>query len=432
MSPESRPYAFRFMRAIVVLLLLLTAALNVSSTAQAAEGRCLRFGTQKGARALVVARAGVDVRAAVLRGRQDGKGAIVVSPSRRPCALAFWVSREGLLTVPAWTGSIRSDATRIDGLVAAADVADAVRGREVLHPGGDADVAELRARLDRTDDRRFAARLTLVAILLGLALVAPRRAIVAAPAAIAAALVLSALGWTSVVAFAALTLLGSLAPVRALWVFFSGFLIVLALSPETQALALLGPHPEKGGRFYGVTNELETLLLAPALVLGLAAAPLVIVLVAWSRAGADGGGALVFLSSYAWLAAGRVTSNRLLVGAAAAAGIVAIGLLLVGIDAATGGSSHVTQTIGDGPGAVLDALTHRWSTSWDDATATPARTALNVVLLAALAGLAMLRPRKRLLDAFLVGIGVSLLVNDTPHDVLLWGSLQALALRRSG
>jgi len=44
----------------------------------------------------------------------------------------------------------------------------------------------------------------------------------------------------------------------------------------------------------------------------------------------------------------------------------------------------------------------------------------------------MLRPRKRLLDAFLVGIGVSLLVNDTPHDVLLWGSLQALALRRSG
>src|SRR5215213_11390589 len=77
-SPESRPYAFRFMRAIVVLLLLLTAALNVSSTAQAAEGRCLRFGTQKGAQALVVARAGVDVRAAVLRGRQDGKGAIVV------------------------------------------------------------------------------------------------------------------------------------------------------------------------------------------------------------------------------------------------------------------------------------------------------------------------------------------------------------------
>src|SRR5215213_2747043 len=426
-SPASRPYAFLFMRAIVVLLLLLTAGLNFSSTARAADGRCLRFGNQKGARALVVARPGVDVRAAVMRGRQDGKGPVVVRPSRTGCRLVFWVSRDGVLTVPGWKGVIRSDSTRIDGLVAAADVADAVGGSDVLRPGGDADVPKLRARLERTHDKRFAARLTLVAILLGLALVAPRRALVAGPAAIGAALLLSALGWTSVVAFAALTLLGSLAPVRTLWLFFGAFLVVLALSPETQALALLGPHPENGGRFYGVTNETETLLLAPALLLGVAAAPLVIVVVAWSRAGADGGGALVFLSSYAWLAAGRVTSNRLLLGIGAAAGLV-----LVGIDAATGGSSHVTRTIGDGPGAVWDALTHRSSSSWDDATATPARTALNVALLAGLAWLATLAPRRRLLDAFLVGIAVSLVVNDTPHDVLLWGSLQALAVRRAG
>src|SRR5215208_6368128 len=407
-SPASRPYAFLFMRAIVVLLLLLTAGLNFSSTARAADGRCLRFGNQKGARALVVARPGLDVRAAVMRGRQDGKGPVVVRPSRTGCRLVFWVSRDGVLTVPGWKGVIRSDSTRIDGLVAAADVADAVGGSDVLRPGGDADMPKLRARLERTHDKRFAARLTLVALLL------------------------SAFGWTSVVAFAALTVLGSLAPVRALWLFFGAFLVVLALSPETQALALLGPHPENGGRFYGVTNETETLLLAPALLLGVAAAPLVIVVVAWSRAGADGGGALVFLSSYAWLAAGRVTSNRLLLGIGAAAGIVAAGLVLVGIDAATGGSSHVTRTIGDGPGAVWDALTHRSSSSWDDATATPARTALNVALLAGLAWLATLTPRRRLLDAFLVGIAVSLVVNDTPHDVLLWGSLQALALRRAG
>src|SRR5215218_3627232 len=336
-SPASRPYAFLFMRAIVVLLLLLTAGLNFSSTARAADGRCLRFGNQKGARALVVARPGVDVRAAVMRGRQDGKGPVVVRPSPTGCRLVFWVSRDGVLTVPRWKGVIRSDSTRIDGLVAAADVADAVGGSDVLRPGDDADVPKLRARLERTHDKRFAARLTLVAILLGLALVAPRRALVAGPAAVAAALLLSALGWTSVV-------------------FFGAYLLVLAVSPETQSLALLGPHPENGGRFYGVTNETETLLLAPALLLGLAAAPLVIVVVAWSRAGADGGGALVFLSSYAWLAAGRVTSNRLLLGIGAAAGIVAAGLVLVGIDAATGGSSHVTRTIGDGPGAVWDAF----------------------------------------------------------------------------
>src|SRR5215217_5190693 len=158
-SPESRPYAFRFMRAIVVLLLLLTAGLNVASTAQAADGRCLRFGSEKdGARALVVARPGVDVRAAVMRGRQDGKGPVVVRPSRTGCRLVFWVSRDGVLTVPGWKGVIRSDSTRIDGLVAAADVADAVGGSDVLRPGGDADVPKLRARLERTHDKRFAAR----------------------------------------------------------------------------------------------------------------------------------------------------------------------------------------------------------------------------------------------------------------------------------
>jgi hypothetical protein len=420
------------MRAIVVLLLLLTAGLNFASTAQAADGRCLRFGNQKGAHALVVVRPGVDVREAVMRGRQDGTGPVVVRPSRTGCRLVFWVSRDGTLTVPRWTGAIRSDSTRIDGLVAAADVADAVRGSDVLRPGGDANVSALAARLEHAHDKRFAARLTLVAILLALALVAPRRALVAGPAATAAALLLSALGWTSVVVFAALTLLGSLAPVRALWLFFGAYLLVLAVSPETQALAMLGPHPENGGRFYGVTNETETLLLAPALLLGLAAAPVVIVVVAWSRAGADGGGALVFLSSYAWLAVRRVTSNRHVVAVGAAAGIVALALVLVGVDAATGGSSHVTRTIGDGPGAVWHAFTHRWSASWHDATATPARTALNVMLLGGLVSLAALRPRQRLLDAFLVGIAVSLVVNDTPHDVLLWGSLQALALRRAG
>jgi hypothetical protein len=118
------------------------------------------------------------------------------------------------------------------------------------------------------------------------------------------------------------------------------------------------------------------------------------------------------------------------VGAAVA--IVAVVLAFFALDAVTGGSSHVTKTVGDGPGAVWDALAHRWSVSWHDATATTARTILDVILLAALVWIATRSPRRRLLDAFLVGIAVSLVVNDTPHDVLLFGSLQALALRRAG
>ena len=50
--------------------------------------------------------------------------------------------------------------------------------------------------------------------------------------------------------------------------FLVAFLVVLAASPETDSLAAIGPHPDGGGRFYGVTNQVETLLLAPALAAG--------------------------------------------------------------------------------------------------------------------------------------------------------------------
>jgi hypothetical protein len=334
---------------------------------------------------------------------------------------AFDLSNSGTTTAPPFDQSLLR---KIRGLP---DVADAVGGADVLHPGGRTNLPRLEERLDRTHHQRIRVRIGLAAILIALALAAPRRAIVAGPAAIAAALVLSAFGSTSVVLFVLLTLLGTLAPLRALWLFFAAYLVVLVASPETQSLALLGPHPEAGGRFYGLTNELETLLLAPALVLGLAAAPLVILLVAWSRAGADGGGAVVFLGAYAVLALG-LSARRLTVAAGIA---VAAALALVGIDAATGGSSHVTKTVGDGPDAVWDAVTHRWSVAWHGATATPGRALLNLVLLAGLVWVAAQRPRHRVLDAFLVGVAVSLAVNDTPQDVLLWGALQGVALRRS-
>ena len=51
-------------------------------------------------------------------------------------------------------------------------------------------------------------------------------------------------------------------------------------------------------------------------------------------------------------------------------------------------------------------------------------------------GLALLRPRLAVLDALLVGLAVSLLVNDTPTDIAGLGALSALVLwvwlRRSG
>src|SRR4051794_7711427 len=328
--PASRPYDLRFMAWIVGMPLLLLIALNAPSTAHASSG-CTRLGwSPGGAHGLVALRPGE--RLVVCTGAVVG--------GLRP------------VTVPGLHGSLRSGETRVDGLVGGQALATGdVRG------GGTADVRRLRARLETTRDNAMRLRVVLATILIALAVFAPRRAVVGGAAAVAAALILSAFGSTSLTLFALLTLVGSLAPWRALWLFFAASLVVLVVSPETQALALLGPHPWGGGRFYGISNELETLLLAPALVLGLAAAPLVLLTVGWSRAGADGGGLLVLLAAYARL----VPRPR-----AAAAGVVALALLFVAVDAATGGSSHVTHSVLHGN--VFHDLWHRWGVSWHGAT----------------------------------------------------------------
>src|SRR5581483_7285855 len=76
-----------------------------------------------------------------------------------------------------------------------------------------------------------------------------------------------------------------------------------------------------------------------------------------SRAGADGGGIVVFLAAFAVLASRlyrmRWTWRR---AAAAAVGGAAAVAALVGIDAATGGSSHVTHAFRRGPVSLAEDL----------------------------------------------------------------------------
>ena len=377
------------------MLLMLLLALNPASIAQAATG-CVRPGwTSAGAQGLAALRPGERVPTC--------GGAVLSGPRLAP------------VTVAGLRGVLRSSETRVDGLVGA----HALTGGD-LRGGGHADLLRLRERLETTRDNAMRLRVALATILIALALFAPRRAVMGGPAAIAAALVLSALGWTSLPLFALLTLAGAFAPWRALWLFFAAYLVVLVASPETQSLALLGPHPWGGGRFYGISNELETLLLAPALVLGLAAAPLVLLTIGWSRAGADGGGLLVYLAAYARL----VPRPRL-----AAAGVIALAVLFVAVDAATGGSSHVTHSVLHGN--VFHDLAHRWRTSWHGVTGGWGRAIVSLLCIAALAVVATRRPRKPLVDAFLIGIAVSLVANDTPQDVLFWGAISGVALRRA-
>jgi uncharacterized membrane protein YozB (DUF420 family) len=321
---------------------------------------------------------------------------------------------------PGWSGTVGSPETRVDGLVGSTQL-----GNGDLHGGGNADLAQLKSRLDRTRTSVLHTRILLAAILIALALFAPRRAVGAGAAAVTAALVLSAFGSTSLTLLALLTLVGSFAPRRALWVFFATYLVVLVVSPETQSLALLGPHPWGAGRFYGITNEIETLLLAPALVLGAVAAPLTLLTFGWSRAGSDGGGVLVLLASYGVLLLG-VSPRRLAVAGAVA---IAAGLAFVGVDAATGGSSHVTHAVLHG--GLPHDVWHRWVVSWHGATGSWGRTLVCALCVAALAWVATRRPRARIVDAFLVGIVVSLVANDTPQDVLFWGAISGVGLRRA-
>jgi hypothetical protein len=407
-SPASRPYDLRFMLLIVGLASGVLLALNAPSTAQAAT-RCIVAGTHAGgARGFVVARP----HHAVLEH---------VTVSARPCTTTVWVDPRGgplhavSVVGPGWTGTIRSHATRVDGLIGAPQLASGdFRG------GGNANLERLEQRLETTRHSTTRVRILLAAILILLALLAPRRAVMAAASAIAAAILLSLAGWTSLTLFVLLTLLGALLPWRALWLFFAAYLLVLLVSPETQALALLGPHPWGAGRFYGISNELETLLLAPALVLGLAAAPLTLLTVGWSRAGGDGGGLLVLLGAYASL----VSHRRAAIG-----GAIVLAVLFVLVDAATGGSNHVTHAVLHG--GLPHDLWHRWSVSWHGATRTWGRVVLCLGCIAALGWVGRRQPRSQLVDAFLIAILVSLVANDTPQDVLLWGAITGVGLRRA-
>ncbi len=343
---------------------------------------------------------------------------------------------------PGYSGLLTSTATRIPGLVSIRDL-DRLSSQPNANPR--ATLERLDRRLHQAHDARNGGILVVMfsgLVLAGLALLfrsawLARAGVLSIPAALSAALLISALGGSrpaaTITALAVLTVAGALGLARlplpaVVTGFLALYLVVLAAWPEVNALAIVGPHPDGGGRFYGITNEVETLLLAPVLVAATAwlwpVAALALANMAWSKAGADGGGILVFAVGLATLRlrlAGRALTVRRV--AVVVLFAVALGLALVGIDAALGGSSHVDRAVGGGPVHVLGQLGHRLRVSWDGV----ARTWYSA-LIAGLTGgacviFAFLRPRVAALDALLVALAVSLLVNDSAVDVFGFGAL---------
>ena len=361
-------------------------------------------------------------------------------------------------------GILLSSSTHIPGLVSIADVAPTVRALARGHEpvltsraatDAPAEVAEMNARLDAAHHARKKSTRALIGLVFGFAALAwalrsatfARAALIAVPAMVLASTIASELHvehripwWSGAIAFALtlpLALWGQTTGrfALALAAVLVAYAVFLGAASSTVSLAALGPHPEGGGRYYGLTNQIETLLLGPALVLGaLVELPLLavvaagsLVVVAWSRLGADGGGLIVYAAGFAALSLLRVRLTAARVAAAAAA-VVALALGLVGLDALTGGSSHVTHAVGEGPGALIDDLGHRLHLSWRGIVNKTDHLEIALLSLGTLVVLALLRPRSHALDALLVALAVSLLVNDSGFDVLRFGALVAIAV----
>ena len=410
------------------------------------------------------------VQNALLGGKPGGRIEAVVTSGPAPPGPAVYVTLPspgthsnttryfvGIAAPGFRRGILTSDSTRIRGLVSLPDITKAAvalaRGTKPdirVVSGSRDDLTRLDQRLRRVHHVR-GWTLTIVALtLLALALVWPRAGVVFGAAAVTVGLWLE---WTGTTRFWEVLVWMSLAPaalaylvtLRLRWLpyavtaFFAAFLLVLALRPEAHALAVLGARPDGGGRFYGIGNQIETLLLPPLLAAcfigGLAwLAPLgalSLVTVAWSKAGADGGGLLVYAAALAVLllrlGPTRVTWRRAVLAGAC---VIALAFAVVGIDAALGGSSHVTHAVGGGPGSLSGDFAHRLHLSWASATKSAYTILLFLASLALLVWIGTRKPRRATVDAMLVALAVSLLVNDTPVDVIGLGALGCLALFR--
>jgi hypothetical protein len=482
---------------IVALGLAVTAPLTAAAAAPServavivAPASSAVFRSPRAAHGLLVVGAGSTVtRRAALANLLAGKlgqsnigaglpgGKPAISLARRPARVTFYVAlpppgrhhnvrRYPIAVVgPGYRGLLTDTSTRLPGLVSIANVAPSAKAlasgeRPRIRSTAESDPLARLARFDRRLDQAHATRDAMSGVIAGLVLVlallwfathapALARATFLAPGAlVAAAVALSAAGvaspWTvgtavGLIGAAAALAGGAFLPPRlplavGLAALFAFLFAVMWARPEWNALAVIGPHPDGGGRFYGVTNEVETILLAPALVLGALAGALLVPVallvaagIAVSRIGADGGGLVVYLAGFLvlWIRLRHVPARRAL---AATAAVAAAAVLLVGIDAATGGSSHVTHAVGGGPGSLLGDLGHRLHLSVVSIGLTWNNALLFSFGIVALVLLALAKPRYAVLDAYLVAIAVSLLVNDTPTDVAGYGGLCALGI----
>jgi hypothetical protein len=481
-SPKSRPYPLRFMTRILALAVLVTAA--QAAPAAAVERRVvvvpgleladLRALESQGAVGLLVPDAGPETSAAralaalergevrnsllgddppgdrlieaeLAQGIPPGRVIVLGLPrgGTQPNDRRYPVAVLG----PGYRGLLTSDSTRIPGLVSIVDIAPTAldrEGRLRSQEAGDpvAELIELDEKITANREAKPAVLLVSLALLVALAVFLPAAVLPGFAAVLLANLALGIVGSTetwidvlTILIFVVAALPFSGLPLVAHGLLLAGvlaaYLIAMGVDDRWVALSPLGPT--QNARFYGLSNLLATLLLVPALAgaailgrkLGLwafgAVAALALVTVGGSRFGADGGGVIVLLVGFgvlAWRSFGL--TRRTAIAAAAAVAVLALAL-------AAGGESHVTDALRDGPAGLAGDFWRRLELSWLRATSGWGVGLLVGGGVAVLVFLA-LRERRPLLTAYLAALAVSLLVNDSPNDVIVAGLAGYLAL----
>lgn len=361
-----------------------------------------------------------------------------------------------VVVAPGYRGILVSDSTRIPGLVSIADIVPTALGEEdalasTPDPNAAATLADLDARIDDHNDSRVPAGILVGVVLLALALLWPSAGLLGFGAALLANLALGLAEvssfWPTVVVIGLAAAVGgpllalALRVDLAVGLFLAGivaaYLVALGVDGSDVALSPFGPS--QNSRFYGLSNLLETMLLVPALGGAVflwrrfgwpafaGVALLGFVTVAGNRFGADGGGAIVLAVALPLLAILLVglRGKRL---ALAVGTTIAVAAGLIALDAVTGPQSHVSRALDSGPSGLAADLRDRVELSWDRVAHQADIAAVVAVCLPAIVLLVvrLLRSdapleRRALPLAYAAALATSLLVNDSPNDVLTAG-----------
>lgn len=351
-------------------------------------------------------------------------------------------------------GLLTSPTTRIPGLVSIVDIAPTALDH--LHDGMSwvpardsvAAVARLDAQIHGEDRLKYAGLFIAAAIAILFALIGWTAARTAIPAALLANLALGALQVTNevviVAVFTAASVVGALALAR---ICRDGFpllglivgvvlvySVVFAKRPEWAAVTPLGP--DQNLRFWGIGDQIATLLFAPLLMGAVVARQrlgwsgyitfslLGLFVMTDNRLGANGGGAIGLGFALALLGA-RLSRRGALAMVGAVAGAAVIVLAIVDRGLASPGPNHLRSAFGHGIGGLLRVAANRAPLVYTPALHDWPMTLPLTLLLIASGVLAFRVTRARtsrdLMLSLAAGLIASLLVNDATGFMLAAG-----------